>query len=122
MADKAKKLVAKPIRRALARYRIDRPKRFRLKDFDPADTAGLRPSDVDDEALARIAARLAELQSKLQAQDLWSVLLVFQAMDAAGKDSTIDHVLTGVNPAGCQVFSFKAPSPEDLDHDFLWRH
>ena len=71
--------------------------------------------------LATGVERLCELQDKLYAQDRWSVLLVFQAMDAAGKDGTIKHVMSGVNPSGCQVFSFKAPSPEELDHDFLWR-
>jgi PPK2 family polyphosphate:nucleotide phosphotransferase len=119
---KPKRLLTKPIRRLLAKYRVDRPKHFRLKHVDPADTAGFSPSDVDEDALARGAARLAALQAKLNAEDRWSVLLVFQAMDAAGKDSTIDHVLSGVNPAGCQVFSFRAPSAEELDHDFLWRH
>jgi PPK2 family polyphosphate:nucleotide phosphotransferase len=120
--DEPKKLLSKPVRRILEGYRVERPKHFRMKDFDPADTAGLGPQDVDENALARGVARLAELQAKLNAEDRWAVLLVFQAMDAAGKDSTIDHVMSGVNPAGCQVFSFKTPSTEELDHDFLWRH
>ena len=105
-------------------YRVTRGKGFRLKDIDPDDTRGLK-SDRKDEAKAMLAQGsewLAEEQDKLYAQDRWSVLLVFQAMDAAGKDSTIKHVMSGVNPQGCQVYSFKQPSPEDLDHDFLWRH
>jgi PPK2 family polyphosphate:nucleotide phosphotransferase len=104
------------------RFRVDRPKRFRLEDVDPADTAGIGGEEKAKDELERGVARLAELQTKLYAHDRWAVLLVFQAMDAAGKDSTIDHVLTGVNPAGCQVFSFKRPTEEELDHDYLWRH
>ncbi len=104
-------------------YRVTKGKGFRLKDIDPGDTRKLK-SDQRDEAKAVLAQGvewLAEEQDKLYAQDRWSVLLVFQAMDAAGKDGTIKHVMSGVNPQGCQVFSFKAPAPEDLDHDFLWR-
>jgi PPK2 family polyphosphate:nucleotide phosphotransferase len=104
-------------------YRVTKGKGFRLKDVDPGDTRKLK-SDQKDEArelLARGVEWLAEAQDKLYAQDRWSVLLVFQAMDAAGKDGTIKHVMSGVNPQGCQVYSFKAPSPEELDHDFLWR-
>jgi PPK2 family polyphosphate:nucleotide phosphotransferase len=104
-------------------YRVTKGKGFRLNDIDPGDTRKLK-SDQKDEAKAVLAQGvewLAEEQNKLYAQDRWSVLLIFQAMDAAGKDGTIKHVMSGVNPQGCQVFSFKAPSPEDLDHDFLWR-
>ncbi len=104
-------------------YRIAKGKRFRLKDIDPADTRGLK-SEEKAEAQALLASGvewLAEEQEKLYAQDRWGVLLVFQAMDAAGKDSTIKHVMSGVNPQGVQVTSFKAPSAEELDHDFLWR-
>jgi PPK2 family polyphosphate:nucleotide phosphotransferase len=104
-------------------YRVTKGKGFRLKDIDPGDTRRLK-SDQKDEAKAVLAQGvewLAEEQDKLYAQDRWSVLLVFQAMDAAGKDGTIKHVMSGVNPQGCQVYSFKAPSPEELDHDFLWR-
>jgi PPK2 family polyphosphate:nucleotide phosphotransferase len=104
-------------------YRVTKGKGFRLKDIDPGDTRKLK-SDQKDEAKAVLAQGvewLAEEQNKLYAQDRWSVLLVFQAMDAAGKDGTIKHVMSGVNPQGCQVYSFKAPSPEELDHDFLWR-
>ncbi len=122
MADQLKRRLAKAVARLPARYRVDRPKRFRLRDADPGDTAGLTSADLGDHALAAGVERLSELQEKLYAQDRWAVLLVFQAMDAAGKDSTIDHVLSGVNPAGCDVVSFKTPTHEELDHDFLWRH
>jgi PPK2 family polyphosphate:nucleotide phosphotransferase len=104
------------------RFRVDKPERFRLKDCDPADTCGL---DLDkDDAKAIIAdgvERLSELQERLYADNRWSVLAIFQAMDAAGKDSAIKHVMSGVNPQGCQVHAFKKPSEEELDHDFLWR-
>jgi len=95
--------------------------RFRLKDFDPGDTLGVKSKEHAQEALERGVARLAELQEKLYAQDRWAILLILQAMDAAGKDSTIKHVMSGINPQGCQVHSFKAPSAEELQHDFLWR-
>ena len=95
---------------------------FRLKDIDPGDTLGLPENKPRaKEALATGIEILAELQDMLYAQDNWAVLLVFQAMDAAGKDGAIKHVMSGVNPQGCQVFSFKAPTSEDLDHDYLWR-
>ena len=95
---------------------------FRLKDVDPGDTLGLPENKPRaKEALATGIEILAELQDRLYAQDNWAVLLVFQAMDAAGKDGAIKHVMSGVNPQGCQVFSFKAPTSEDLDHDYLWR-
>jgi len=96
---------------------------FRLKDIDPDDTLRFTSEDKPraKEALAMGVDLLAELQDMLYAQDRWAVLLMFQAMDAAGKDGAIKHVMSGVNPQGCQVYSFKAPSPEDLDHDFLWR-
>ena len=103
-----------------ARFRITSGKHFRLKDHDPADTWKCHSKDAEA-LLARGTERLAELQEKLYAQDRWAVLLIFQAMDAAGKDGTIKHVLSGVNPQGCQVTSFKAPSATELDHDFLWR-
>jgi PPK2 family polyphosphate:nucleotide phosphotransferase len=104
-------------------YRVADGKGFRLKDFDPADKGSFTAEDKEDaqEWLRQGVARLAEMQEKLYAQDRWALLLIFQAMDAAGKDSTIAHVMSGVNPQGCQVFSFKAPSAEELDHDFLWR-
>jgi PPK2 family polyphosphate:nucleotide phosphotransferase len=104
-------------------YQIDDGKHFRLKDYDPDDTSGLdsESKGLAAELLKQGIEKLAELQDKLYAQDRWSVLVIFQAMDAAGKDSTIKHVMSGVNPQGCQVYSFKAPSAEELDHDFLWR-
>jgi PPK2 family polyphosphate:nucleotide phosphotransferase len=110
-------------RRISRPFRVDDGRRFRLKQIDPADTLGLRGEDKPraKEALATGVAALAELQERLYAQDRWAVLLVFQAMDAAGKDGAIKHVMSGVNPQGCQVYSFKAPSNEDLDHDYLWR-
>ena len=97
--------------------------RFRLKDIDPADTLDLTSEDKPraKEALANGIDVLAELQDMLYADDSWGVLLIFQAMDAAGKDGAIKHVMSGVNPQGCQVFSFKAPTSEDLDHDYMWR-
>ena len=102
-------------------YRIDHGKKFRLKDFDPGATAQIRSKEHAKELLEKSIAEMAELQGKLYAQDRWAVLLIFQAMDAAGKDGAIKHVMSGVNPQGCQVYSFKAPSSEDLNHDFLWR-
>jgi PPK2 family polyphosphate:nucleotide phosphotransferase len=104
-------------------FRITKGHGFRLKDFDPGDTCGLElGKGVAAELLARGTEWLADGQGMLYAQDSWSLLLVFQAMDAAGKDGTIKHVMSGVNPQGCQVFSFKQPSLEDLNHDFLWRY
>jgi PPK2 family polyphosphate:nucleotide phosphotransferase len=98
-------------------------KKFRLKDVDPADTLDFESDEKPkaQEALATGVEVLAELQEKLWAQDRWAVLIIFQAMDAAGKDGAIKHVMSGVNPQGCEVTSFKAPSAEELDHDFLWR-
>src|SRR4026208_1887902 len=105
-------------------FRINKGKDFRLKDVDPDDTLDFT-KEADKprakEALAMGVTALAELQDKLYAQDKWAVLLIFQAMDAAGKDGAIKHVMSGVNPQGCQVYSFKAPTSEDLDHDYLWR-
>src|SRR5262249_34777589 len=105
------------------RYRVKDGKGFRLSDVDSGDTAWLVAEDkpAAKQALQKGIELLAELQDMLYAQDRWAVLLIFQAMDAAGKDGAIKHVLSGVNPQGCQVFSFKAPSSEDMDHDFLWR-
>src|SRR5262245_29289186 len=110
--------------RKLARlYRVKDVEKFRLKDVDPGDTAWLKTEDkpAAKEALQHGVDALAKLQDMLYAQDRWAVLLIFQAMDAAGKDGAIKHVMSGINPQGCQVVSFKAPSSEDLDHDFLWR-
>ncbi len=108
-------------RRLLKAYRVEDGRRFRLKDFDPSDTGGLKSKEHAEKRLAAGVELLAELQDKLYAQDRWALLLVFQAMDAAGKDGVIKHVMSGLNPQGCQVYSFKAPSAEDLDHDYLWR-
>jgi PPK2 family polyphosphate:nucleotide phosphotransferase len=104
------------------KFRIDRPDKFRLADFDCADTCGVDIDKAEAKAmLANGVERLAALQEKLYAQNRWAVLAIFQAMDAAGKDGAIKHVMSGVNPQGCQVHAFKAPSAEELDHDFLWR-
>ena len=104
-------------------YRVTKGKKFRLKDVDPGDTGELKSEDKSraKEALHEGVEALTELQDMLYGQDRWSVLLVFQAMDAAGKDGTIKHVMSGVNPQGCQVSSFKGPTSTDLDHDYLWR-
>jgi PPK2 family polyphosphate:nucleotide phosphotransferase len=116
-------MITKRVGNILDRYRVDAGRGFRLKAFDPGDTAGLSlEKDHAAELLQQGVDRLAELQDMLYAQDRWSVLCIFQAMDAAGKDGAIKHVFSGVNPQGCQVHSFKAPNAMELDHDFLWRH
>jgi PPK2 family polyphosphate:nucleotide phosphotransferase len=102
-------------------YRIEDGKHFRLKDFDPADTAGLESVEQAKDRLQKDVERLEDLQARLYAQDSWSLLLIFQAMDAAGKDGTIKHVMSGVNPEGVEVHSFKVPSETELQHNFLWR-
>ena len=107
-------------RRLADRFRVNDGDAFRLEDVDPADTLGYRKEQVQG-LLQRGVERLSELQETLYAQDRWALLLIFQAMDAAGKDSTIEHVMSGVNPQGVDVRAFKAPSAEELDHDFLWR-
>ncbi|MGH8522760.1 MAG: polyphosphate kinase 2 family protein [Gammaproteobacteria bacterium] len=116
-----KKLIKKA-RKLAEPFRVTDDK-FRLKDIDPADTLEFTSEDkpLAKEAIATGIELLAELQDMLYAQDNWAVLLIFQAMDAAGKDGVIKHVMSGVNPQGCQVFSFKAPTSEDLDHDYMWR-
>jgi PPK2 family polyphosphate:nucleotide phosphotransferase len=117
------KEVLERIRTYINPFRITKGKGFRLKDIDPADTCGLQVDKAEaKELLQRGTQWLADEQDMLYAQNRWSLLLVFQAMDAAGKDSTIKHVMSGINPQGCQVTSFKQPSAEDLDHDFMWRH
>jgi PPK2 family polyphosphate:nucleotide phosphotransferase len=103
------------------RFRVTDGANFRLKDFDPAETLGLKSKEHAQETLEHGIARLCDLQEKLFAQDRWAILVVLQAMDAAGKDSTIKHVMSGLNPQGCSVSSFKEPSTEELNHDFLWR-
>jgi len=109
--------------KAVKRISVDRPKHFRLADCDPADTHGI---DIDKkQAEARLAddiARLTDLQERLFAEHRWAVLIVLQGMDASGKDGVIKHVMSGINPQGCDVHSFKAPSPEELEHDFFWRY
>jgi PPK2 family polyphosphate:nucleotide phosphotransferase len=116
------KLGMSRIRRFVRPYRVTDGRKFRLKDWSPSDTAGLKEDKKRaKEILSASVERLADLQDRLYAQDRWGVLLIFQAMDAAGKDGTIKHVMSGVNPQGCQVYSFKSPSAEELDHDFLWR-
>jgi PPK2 family polyphosphate:nucleotide phosphotransferase len=102
-------------------FRVHPGKKFKLKDRDSADTGGLESKKEGKSRLEKGTKRMHELQERLYAQDRYSLLLIFQAMDAAGKDSTIEHVMSGVNPQGCQVYSFKQPSSEELDHDFLWR-
>src|SRR5579859_8144831 len=104
------------------KFIVDDRKKFKLKDFDPADTAHWRSKEHAEESLQEGIARTAELQDKLYAQDRWALLLIFQAMDAAGKDGAIKHVMSGVNPQGCDVHAFKSPSPEELNHDYLWRN
>lgn len=102
-------------------YEIDSGRHFHLKDIDPADTQGLDLKEEADDVLKAGTERLSDLQQMLYAQNRWALLLIFQGMDAAGKDGAIRHVMSGVNPQGCQVYGFKAPSTEELDHDFLWR-
>ena len=116
----ARKEILDRIEKYVDPFRITKGKGFKLKDFDPGDTCGLTIGKGEAaELLQRGTEWLAEEQDMLYAQDRWSLLLIFQAMDAAGKDSTIKHVMSGVNPQGCQVFSFKQPSQEDLNHDFF---
>ncbi len=117
------KEIVKRASRIAANFRVTKGKKFRLRDVDPDDTLHLKDDDKSraKEALIMGVEALADLQEKLYAQDRWAVLLIFQAMDAAGKDGAIKHVMSGVNPQGCQVYSFKAPTSDDLDHDYLWR-
>ena len=111
----------KRLEQLLKPFRITRGKSFRLSQIDPGDSRGVKSREEAEQYLQLGITRLAKAQDKLYAQDQWGVLLVFQAMDAAGKDGAIKHVMSGVNPQGCQVFAFKAPTSEELDHDFLWR-
>ena len=123
MAKSDGKSEFKKMRKLVEPYRITDGKKFRLKDIDPGDTGGLK-SEFKGEAkalLARGVELLSDEQARLYAQDRWGVLLIFQAMDAAGKDGTIKHVTSGLDPQGMQVYSFKAPSSEELDHDYMWR-
>ena len=113
----------KRARKLAAPFRVNDGKKFRLKDHNPGETLKFDQKDKEraKEALAQGVQALSELQDRLYAQDQWAVLLIFQAMDAAGKDGVIKHVMSGINPQGCQVHSFKAPTSEELDHDYLWR-
>src|SRR5215470_16961454 len=124
-AEKVPKLGARKRRRKLKDFiqpfRVTDGKGFRLRDIDPRDTRGVKSKAEAQQYLQRGVDLLCDAQEKLYAQDQWGVLLIFQAMDAAGKDGAIKHVMSGINPQGCQVFSFKGPTSEDLDHDFLWR-
>ncbi len=117
------KQIAKAARKIAEPFCVTNGRKFRLKDADPGNTLDFTSEDKPrtKEVLAVSVQALADLQDKLYAQDRWAVLLIFQAMDAAGKDGAIKHVMSGINPQGCQVSSFKAPSAEDLDHDYLWR-
>jgi PPK2 family polyphosphate:nucleotide phosphotransferase len=108
-------------RRLLSLYRVAGQRRFRLSSIDPDDTAGLDDRDQARERFEAAVERIGDLQARLFAQDRWAVLLLFQGMDASGKDGTIRRVLSGVSPLGVQAFSFRAPSDEEIDHDFLWR-
>jgi PPK2 family polyphosphate:nucleotide phosphotransferase len=115
-------MAAPTLSRIASQFAVTEGRRFRLRNIDPDDTRGLSASkEAAEELLRDLVRRIAVQQETLYAQDRWSVLLIFQAMDAAGKDSAIKHVFSGVNPQGVQVFSFKQPSAEELDHDFLWR-
>jgi len=122
-AELSKKERIQKAKKFSKKFRVENGKDFKLKDFDPEDDGGLGPEDkpLAKQALQLGVEALATLQDVLYAQDKWSILLIFQAMDAAGKDGAIKHVMSGINPQGCQVSSFKAPSSEDLDHDYLWR-
>jgi PPK2 family polyphosphate:nucleotide phosphotransferase len=117
---KPRKLL-KEAERIASPYCITNGKKFRLKDFDPADTNGMKSKKAAQSMLERSSLMLAEMQEKLYAQDVWALLLIFQGMDAAGKDGAIKHVMSGINPQGCDVHAFKAPTSDELDHDFLWR-
>src|SRR3954466_14582964 len=117
------KQLIKNAKRILKPFVVTKGKNFRLKDVDPGDTLDFKSEDKPKvkETLAAGIQTLTNFQDKLYAQDRWGMLLIFQAMDAAGKDSAIKHVMSGLNPQSCQVWSFKAPSAEELDHDYLWR-
>lgn len=118
-----RKEILESVQKYVDPFRVTKGKDFRLKDFDPTDTLALKMDKEDAaELLQRCSEWLALEQDMLYAQDCWSLLLIFQAMDAAGKDGAIKHVMSRVNPQGCQVYSFKQPSAEELGHDFLWRY
>jgi PPK2 family polyphosphate:nucleotide phosphotransferase len=116
-----KKKLLKKVAGLAKSYRVTDGRKFALKDFATDDKGGLEQDAQTDELLGKGVQLISDLQERLYADDNWSLLLIFQAMDAAGKDGTIKHVMSGINPAGCQVTSFKQPSALELDHDFLWR-
>src|SRR6202790_2369826 len=113
--------LAKATHELASAYRITDGAKFRLKDFDPGDTDGVKSKEHAQEMLKESTEKLCDMQEKLYAQNRWALLVMFQAMDAAGKDNAIKHVMSGVNPQGCEVHAFKEPSAEELDHDYLWR-
>jgi PPK2 family polyphosphate:nucleotide phosphotransferase len=115
------KKFAKEAEKIAAPYRVTQGQKFRLKEYDPEDTGGMKDKDEAHGLLQHGAETLRHLQEKLYAQDRWGILIIIQGMDAAGKDGLISHVMSGVNPQGCFVWSFKEPSKEELDHDFMWR-
>ncbi|GAC1618806.1 MAG: polyphosphate kinase 2 family protein [Candidatus Acidiferrum sp.] len=115
------KKISKAATQLIFRYRISNGSKFSIKDFDPEDTGGMRSKEEARELLESGVKSLSKMQEMLYAQCRWGMLLIFQAMDAAGKDGVIKHVLAGVNPQGCDVYAFKSPSSEELDHDYLWR-
>lgn len=117
---KKQKLV-KATRELASVYRVTDGSKFRLKDFDPSDTNGMKSKEHAQELLEQSTKKLSDMQEKLYAQNEWALLMIFQAMDAAGKDGAIKHVMSGVNPQGCDVHAFKAPGPEELSHEYLWR-
>jgi len=121
MAKKHSKRIVRETHKFVDPFRITKGRHFRLRDFDPADTSHIKSAEEAEEMLADGIKVLSEMQEKLYAQDRWAVLMIIQAMDAAGKDGVIKHVMSGINPQGCQVYSFKHPSDLELDHDFLWR-
>ena len=113
--------IAKKALKLADAFQVTHADSFRLKDYDPGDIRGISSKEKANGLLQQSVAVLQDLQEKLYAQDQWAVLLIFQAMDAAGKDSLVKHVMSGVNPQACEVSSFKQPSTEELNHDFLWR-
>src|SRR6266436_2587189 len=113
--------ILKELSRLAERYDVRKGHKFRLQDVDPGDTSGIKSEAHALKLLSRSTELLSHMQETLYAQDRWALLLIFQGMDAAGKDGAIKHVMSGVNPQGCDVHSFKSPSAEELDHDYLWR-
>ena len=116
-----KRKIVKELSRLAGRHDVRKGHKFRLEDADPGDTSGVKSEAHARKLLPMGTEMLAHMQEELYAQDRWALLLIFQGMDAAGKDGAIKHVMSGVNPQGCEVHSFKAPSHEELDHDYLWR-